>query len=227
MDFDDDIQLADIVKELSAVDDVSWGLYAFSRDRYREKVSEEDKLSLIKEAIAIGQEEAGRISAEFGSSDPSEIARALKLRIDSSAIQQQKGRIVFATFSYPDLITLMSEPISRALSSDEVRELISEEEIRNLMIGHEIYHVLEERRPALHTSDRKVVLWKFLGKEHTGTLGAPSEIAASSFTKTLNSSSFSPLILDIMLYWGYNREDSYNLYKEVIKFYKNGNCEKR
>ncbi len=215
MALDDDLQLASIIKELSGVDPVSWGLYSFSRDRYREKVSDERKKALIQAAIDTGRREGERVRALYGS-DPYRIAEKLNLRIETSAIKQMKGRIVFATFTYPDLITIMEEPIQKAVSSDEVREIIGEDDIKRLMIGHEIYHVLEERNENLGTAKEKVVLWKLFGKEHTGTLSAPSEIAAASFSETINDFPISPMILDIMLYWGYNREDSYALYSEIM-----------
>ena len=217
---DDDIQLADIIRELSGVDDVSWGLYQFSRDRYRDRLSQEEKADLIASSNKAGRREAMRMKEEMGTTDPYQIAQKLGLRISFSDMKQQRGRIVFATFEHPDKVTLMNEPVELALSADDARALVDPEEARRLMVAHEIYHVLEDRDPSLHTSDRKVVIWKLFGKEHLGTLQAPSEIAAAAFSRELNGASFSPLMLDIMLYWSYDRDSAYGLYQEVVRYYK-------
>ncbi len=214
-EMDVNLTLADLVSDLQGIDDICWGIYAFSRDRYYGNLNKAEMLKLIEDSVQSGMREADKLSEAIGSHSPEEAARYLGIRITYSDIRQFCGRIVFATFTHPDLICINREPIAKACSSDEIRDLIPEKTVENLIIGHELYHVLEDRDPGIWTNNRRITIRGLLGIKHQVALSAPSEIAAMAFSKRLSGLSFSPFLLDIMLYWSYNKDYSFSLYKEI------------
>ncbi len=212
--------IGEMMKRLSQVDDISWGMYAFSRDVLCHKIDDEKKQDMIRKAMECGSQMAEKTAARFGTSEPGEIAEYLGLSITFPKEANVGGRILFALFTPPNNIQIMREPIEKASSDEAVREFVTEEQMKNLILGHELFHFLEEEEEGIYTRSEKVTLWKLFGYEHRSTVRALSEIAGMAFTKKLNQFPYSPFTLDILLYYNYNLGEALNIYEEVMHWFE-------
>ena len=120
----EEMNLRKMMKGLAAVDDMTWGMYAFSRDALRDKVDCGRKKEMIEKSICCGYETADKIMDQTGTSNPREIAGKLGLRVEYLDKGQIADRVLFALFTPPDLIQIMREPIDKAVKGGSLLSLI-------------------------------------------------------------------------------------------------------
>lgn len=220
---DNKLVLVDMLENLSKVNDETWGLYTFSRDVLRERIPEVKKLEMIKKAIECGREYAQDVIDKYGSSDVHVIAEKLKLKVAFEDELISGKRILFACYTPPNEITIMTEPVEKALHlisnyQSTFIESLQKNIIINTILGHEIFHHIEEVfEEKIYTRTEKILLWNFFGFKNLSTIRALSEIGAMAFTKELNGLKYSPCILDIFLYYGYDSLNAEKIYKEVFE----------
>ena len=212
------MNLHKMMEELSGINDIAWGRYAFSRDFLRDKIDNQTKEAMIRKAILCGYEKADEVIKTCGTADPGQIAEKLHLKVQETDSGQMADRILFALFTPPNLIQIMEEPIKKAAACPEITDFFSEDMIKSLILGHEIFHYLEENDETIYTRTEKITLWKFLGYANKSTVRALSEIAGIYFTKKLKSFTYSPFALDIILYYNYDSEQSERIYKDIMRF---------
>lgn len=218
-----EIPLVEMIEDLRAVGDGTWGRYAFSRDLLRDRVPDEKKAEMIARSVRCGEEYADRAVRETGQSAPEEIARRLGLNVLPGETPMTAKRALFAQFTPPDRIEIMREPLERyrdVLARPEEAEasrLPGAEEVFRLLLGHEIFHFLEDRHEEeIYTRTEKITLWSVLGFRNRSTVGALGEIAGMAFTKRLNHVAYSPFLLDVLLFFGYNPEGARSIYRTVM-----------
>jgi len=215
--------LVEMIQNLLQVDDESWGLYAFSRDILKERISADKKLEMIKKAMDCGREYAQRMMRECGSSEVHTIAEKLKLKIVLQDEMITGKRILFACYTPPDEIEIMTEPVHKAVQlilKDESKliEYFEKNSIMNIILGHEIFHYIEDQfEQKIYTRTEKILLWNLLGFKNCSTIRALGEIGAMAFTKELNGLKYSPFILDILLYYGYDSSSAEKIYRDVLE----------
>ncbi|MBE7721405.1 MAG: hypothetical protein E7243_18100 [Lacrimispora celerecrescens] len=210
--------LREMAEGLAQVNDLSWGMYAFSRDILRDKISEAEKKRMIELAICCGYEMADKVMSSLGTWDPWELAEKLKLKVEYADRGQIADRVLFALFTPPDQIQIMKEPIELAAESGLPEGLLTMDQIKSLILGHEIFHYLEEEEEGIYTRREKVVLWRLLGYKSESTVRALSEIAGMYFSKKINGFLYSPFALDILLYYNYNSNEALKMYREVLSY---------
>jgi hypothetical protein len=217
------LSLVEMVENLLQVDDEAWGLYAFSRDILKERIPEDKKLEMIRKAMSCGREYAQRVIHEYGSADANSLAEKLKLNIVFQDEMMTGKRILFASYTPPDEIGIMTEPVDKAvqliLKEESVLiEYFQKDSIMNTILGHEIFHCVEDQfQQEIYTRTEKILLWNFLGFKNYSTLRALGEIGAMAFTKELNGLNYSPFILDILLYYSYDSSNAEKIYRDVLE----------
>lgn len=217
------LSLVEMIQNLLQVDDEQWGLYVFSRDILKERIPASKKSEMIKKAISCGEEYAKRMICEYGSSDVNIIAEKLKLKtvLEDSAITGK--RILFALYTPPDEIKIMTEPVNKAVQlilEDEsvLIEYFEKNSIMNIILGHEVFHYIEDQfEQEIYTKTEKILLWNFLGLKNYSTVRALGEIGAMAFTKELNKLKYSPFILDILLYYSYDSSSAGKIYRDILE----------
>ena len=108
------LKLVEMIQNLLQVDDESWGLYAFSRDILKQRIPADKKIEMIKKAMDCGREYAQLMIREFGCSDVHIIAEKLKLKVSLQDVMITGKRILFACYTPPNEIEIMTEPIDKA-----------------------------------------------------------------------------------------------------------------
>ena len=95
-----------------------------ARDKVFQKLSEEDKVKIIKEAQAIGVEAAGWVATEYGMDDPRKIAVKMGLRVfgedkqSGGTSEYRRNRRSFpsacSSWSWPSNCSITSKPSGSA-----------------------------------------------------------------------------------------------------------------
>jgi len=217
------MSLSSMMSSLRDIDDEIWGEYAFSRDILRDRIPEEKKFEYISNSIRCGEEYADRILQETGQSGPREIANCLGLHVIPSDLPMTSKRVLFAQYTPPDQIEILQEPLAKYkavlahATEEESAQLVAESEIRNVLLGHEIFHFLEDRyEDEIYTRTEKIRLWRILNFKNDSTVRALGEIAGMAFSKRLNHITYSPFLLDVLLFFGYNPEGANNIYQDIM-----------
>ena len=220
---EEQLSLVEMIQNLLQVDDEAWGLYAFSRDILKERIPADKKLEMIRKAMSCGREYAQLMIRECGSSDVHTIAEKLKLKIVYQDAMMTGKRILFASYTPPDEIGIMTEPVNKAtelILKDEsvLIDYFQKHSIMNTILGHEIFHCVEDQfEQEIYTRTEKILLWNFFGFKNHSTLRALGEIGAMAFTKELNGLKYSPFILDILLYYSYDSVSAEKIYRDVLQ----------
>ena len=112
-----------------------------ARDKNFKKMDEDDRLKLIREVLAIGDETAGWVATEYGNNDPRKIAVKMGLRV----FGEEK-----ASLSRSEYRRDRKEiAVSRKFHERLMREVESSELSENLLkfvVAHELFHHLEAER---------------------------------------------------------------------------------
>jgi hypothetical protein len=220
------VELKEKISILAEIDDMTWGNYAISRDFLRDRIPLDQRERMIKEAIACGEKYADIAFEETGEREPDKIAQKLSLQVVEKNQPMTEKRALFAQFTEPDLVELMTEPMKKyeeLLSLEDTEQeglrLPSLDKVHNLILAHEIFHYYEGRDEAtIYTRNEKIHLWSFWKWHNDSTIRALGEIAAMTFSRKINNTLYSPFLLDVLLYWGYNRKGANSIYNDIITF---------
>lgn len=207
-----------IVADLTSIDDMVWGQYAFSREMLNKKLTPEQRHDFITESIKTGVETAEKIQIKYPNFSIAEIVAAHGIRVEMMKNEDEVvgSRILFALFTPPNLIQISKGPIEK-IGAYELPGLAAEN-VENMMLAHELFHFIESHDKEMYTQKTKIVLWKFLFYSYKSTVRATSEIAAMAFSKTLNQMKYSPFMLDILLFYSYDPQTATKMYYEVMDF---------
>lgn len=215
--------LAEMAASLRHLDDNSWGMYLFSRDLLRDRITPGQKREMTEKSIHCGMEYADRIRGKTGACAVEEMPDRLGLHTDFNDEEAAGKRVLFASYTPPDQITVMTRPLEKyaallaSLPPEEAALLPPREEVLRLLLGHEIYHFTEEKyQDAIYTRTEKIRLWKFLWFENDSTVRALGEIAGMAFARALAGVSYFPALLDVLLLFGYNENYSRSIYQNIM-----------
>ena len=216
------LKFGEMIRNLLQVDDETWGLYAFSRELLNHRIQAEKKSEMIFKAMTCGREYAKRIILESGTEDIQTIAKKYKLKIEIQNDLITGKRILFARYTPPDKIEIMTEPVHKAVNLIEreepnLIEYFKKDDIIEIILSHEIFHFLEEQNSReIYTRNEKILLWKFMGFKNYSTINALSEIAAMAFARELKGLSYSPFLLDFLLYYSYDSISAEKIYGDIL-----------
>lgn len=216
------LKFGEMIQNLLLVDDETWGGYAFSRELLNHRIEAKEKSEMILRAIACGKEYAKRMILEGGKADSQSIAQNYKLKIKLQNALITGKRILFARYTPPDEIEIMEEPVHKAVSliSEECPdfiELFKKDDIIEIILGHEIFHFLEDQNNhEIYTRNEKILLWNFMGFKNYSTIHVLSEIGAMAFTRELKGLSYSPFLLDFLLYYSYDSLSAEKIYRNIL-----------
>lgn len=227
---DERYDLSEMIYNLLKVEDDTWGLYALSRDILKARISDDKIFHYIHKANECGKEYAKRIISLNQTNDIHIIAKNLKLNLSYKDNYITGNRILFATYTPPNEIEIMLEPIEKATNNLFFKndpfliDHFNKNSIINTIVGHEVFHYLEDQfEKEIYTRKEKILLWNFFGIKNYSTIRALGEIAAMAFTKELNGLSYSPFILDVLLYYSYDSFSAVKIYKTVLEI-SSGRC---
>ncbi len=165
-----------------------------ARDKVFQKLSEPEKVGLIKEVLAIGDEAAGWAAKEYGTDDPRKIAVKMGLRVfgedrqggGSSEYRREKKEIVVSRRFHEKLL--------REVQSKEVSE-----HLLKLVVAQQLFHHIEAERIGEVHKRFKFKAWQLGPYVMEKTVKSLSDVAAQAFTQTLLGLEVSPQVFDYLL----------------------------
>lgn len=166
-----------------------------AKDKTFQKLEEEQKLKLVKEVLAIGDEVAGWIINEHNTNDPRKIAAKLGVKIfgedrgktKRSEYRKEKQEIVV----YRDF----HEKLLREVRSSELSE-----HLLKFVVAHELFHHLEMNRLGEIYKRYKFEGWKLGPYVREDYIKGLSNVAAQAFTHSLLGLEISPQVFDYLTY---------------------------
>jgi hypothetical protein len=161
-------------------------------DRTFQKLPEGRKLSLVKEVLAIGDEAAIWVPAEYGTNDPRKIAAKLGVKVfgddrGTSEYRRAKKEIVVSRHFH--------ERLMREIHSTELSE-----KLLKYVVAHELFHHLEVNRIGEVYKRYKFLAWKLGPLVRERYIAGLSNVAAQAFTLTLLQLDISPPVFDYLSY---------------------------
>jgi len=163
-------------------------------DKTFQPLPEEEKNRLVKEVMAIGDEAASWVAAEYGSNDPRKIAVKMGLKIfgeekkdlDRSEYRRAKKEIVISRKFHA---RLLQEVQSKELS----------ERLLKLVVAHELFHHLEAERIGEVYRRFKFRVFQLGPLLIERTIKGLSDVAAQAFTQSLLGIEVSPQVFDYLV----------------------------
>lgn len=164
-------------------------------DKTFQCLPEEEKNKLIREILAVGDEVANWVAAEYGNNDPRKIASQLGLKVfgedrgrtrRSEYRKEKKEIVVYRDFH---------EKLLREVKSTELSE-----NLLKFVVAHELFHHLELSRIGEVYKRYKFKVWKFGPYVKERHIKGLSNVAAQAFTQSLLKLDISPQVFDYLTY---------------------------
>jgi hypothetical protein len=168
-------------------------------DRTFQKLPDEKKLAFIQGALEIGEGAAVWVMAECGQDDPRRIAEHFGLKIfgEDKGIGSQKMK---RSEYRPDksTIVIFRDTLERLMGKVASKDL--SDRLLRFLVAHELFHHLEKIKIGCVAERFQVTTWRFWRWEKKRSIPKLSDVAAQSFTQSLLSLDFSPLVFDYLTY---------------------------
>jgi hypothetical protein len=165
-----------------------------ARDKVFQKLSEDEKVRLIKEVQAIGDEAADWVAQEYGGNDPRKIAVKMGLRVfgedrdagGTSEYRREKKEIVISRKFHEKLL--------REVQSAELLE-----RLLKLVVAQQLFHHLEAERIGEVYKRFKFKVFQLGPFVREKAIKGLSDVAAQAFTQTLLKLDVSPQVFDYLV----------------------------
>lgn len=158
------------------------------------------------------------LKEKYGKRTIDEYIKELKIKLTYKEAHNGLEYIYFGTYEKPNKMTIYKDNIQKG-KKIAVKEKINGLEkinIQDIVKAHELFHHFEETRSDLYVNTNKITLWRLGKYEYKSKLISQAEIASMAFAKHLLDLSFSPNVLDVLLLYPHNEEQSNQLYRTIL-----------
>lgn len=190
--------------ELMAASPLTLGLVMLEADLHAHRLDHPTQLAAVGAALADGAATAGNLQKRFPRCTPQELARELRVPIETTDEDPFVGSIWrFAEYRpRPPRIMLYSRglaPLEDSLKDTMATRLLGQATPRDVFIAHELYHHAEATRAAPPIAERYRPSLLRIGNWHWRTgIAALAEIAAGAFAQALLDLPCHPKVLDFV-----------------------------
>ena len=213
--------IAQMMKDLRALEESVWAEYAFSRDPLKGRFTPEQKKRWDKLANECGREYAKKMQQKYGTRDPHELAKRMGVTVEKPDMPKDLGRVLFAEFKVPNHVYLYMDAVHKAhatLSRPGMQKVMTSAlDVERLLLAHELFHYVEEQyKREIFTKTEKIDLPTIPPFKNRSTVRSLDELAGMAFARELNNLPYSPYLLDVMLMYGYSQDGAIRLYEEIM-----------
>jgi hypothetical protein len=180
------------------------GLVMLKADPHARRLDRPTQLAAVSDALVDGTAAARNLRARFPDLAPEQMARELRLPIETTDADPMVGSIWrFAEYRpRPPRIVLYRSglaPLERALIGSRATQLLGQATLADVFIAHELYHHVEAIRSEVPIARRYQPTLFRIGKWHWRTgIQALAEIAAGAFAQALLELPCHPKMLDFV-----------------------------
>jgi len=172
-----------------------------ANDKLFKKMSEEEKLKLVREVLAIGDEAARWVSGEYKNNDPRKIAVKMGLRV----FGEEKSSLRRSEYRRAKKEIAVSRKFHERLI-EEVNSAELSEHLLKFVVANELFHHLEAERIGEVYKKYKFKAWQIGPFVREIYIRQLSEVAAQAFTQTLLGLEISPPVFDYLTYIMYTHK---------------------
>ncbi len=172
-----------------------------TRDKVFNKLSEEQKLKLVKEVIALGDEAASWVAAEYGIRDPRRIAAEMGVKVLGENRGQKRGAEYLRSTKEIVIYRDYHDKLVREINSSELSE-----HLLKYLVAHELFCHLELNRIGEVYRKYKFPVWKLGPYVREAYIKGLSKVAARAFTESLLELEISPKVFDYLTYFLFTRQ---------------------
>ncbi len=166
-----------------------------AKDRTFQKLAEEEKLNLVNEVMAIGDEVANWVKSEYGTNDSRKIAARLGVKIFGADERRKKGSEYCAEKKEIIISRDFHEKLMRQVKSTELAE-----HLLKYVVAHELFRHLEISRIGEVYKRFKFVAWRIGPLVRSKEIKGLSAVASQAFTQSLIGLEISPQVFDYLAY---------------------------
>ena len=166
-----------------------------SKDKTFTNLTDEHKLKLVREVLAIGDEVANWVMAEYGSNDPRKVA--IKMGVKIFGENGNKGKGTEYRKESKEIIVYRSfhEKLIEKVQAPELSE-----NLLKFLVAHELFHHLEMSRIGEIFKRYKFRVWSMGPFSKEKFIKGLSRVSAHAFTWTLLGLEISPQVFDYLTY---------------------------
>ncbi|NQT30134.1 MAG: hypothetical protein HQ596_06155 [Candidatus Saganbacteria bacterium] len=169
-----------------------------AKDKTFQKLEEDYKLDLVKEVLAIGDEVASWVVAEYGTNDPRKIAAQLGVKVFGEDSTDKKKKTPSEYRKEKKEIVVYRDFHEKLLR--EVRSTELSENLLKFVVAHELFHHLEINRIGEVYKRYKFLAWRLGPYAKEKNIRGLSDVAAQAFTLSLLELDISPQVFDYLTY---------------------------
>lgn len=174
-----------------------------SKDRRFFRLSETERLKLIRDILSFGDELAAEVKKEFGTADPRRIVEILGLKVVGED-EGIRGTLLRRSEYRPGAKQIVIYRDSLNLMMKEIKADDLQDRLIKLLISHELFHHFEKIRLRSVPKMFRVERWR-LGPLSLGVkVRGVREVAAHAFAETLLEIKQSPMVFDYLTYLFYS-----------------------
>jgi hypothetical protein len=192
------------IPDAAAASAETLGLMMLQADLHGWRLDRATQLAAVSDALADGTAAAENLRKRFSDLLPEQIARALRVPVETTDSDPMIGSIWrFAEYQpRPPRIVLYSRglaPLEKSLTGARAAQLLGEATARDVFIAHELYHHIETVRPETPIARRYQPTLFRIGHWHWRTgIAVLAEIAAGAFAQSLLDLPCHPKALDFI-----------------------------
>ena len=206
--------------DLLALPESVWSAYALAREPLRGKLDRESYRPYYDRAAACGREEAARLRQTTAGASVRELAGALGVTVEEVPMPQGGGIVTFACFYEPDRIELCADnaqAVQGLLRAAGLEERLGSVNVANMLLAHELFHVVQHRRPDLYVNEKHILLWKVGRLRQESRLVSLEEAAAMAFARELLEMPVPPYVFDVWMLLPQSPEKAQALYRQLME----------
>lgn len=211
-----------MLEDLLAIPQEDWCIYAFSTEPLNGKFTDEQRYAYAAASEECGRTYAKRVAQQYGTSKPTQLARAMNMNVSYMEYPEKTDRVLFAEFREPNAIRIYMDAVRRAralLEQPSTSKLLTDKlDVSELLLAHELFHYVEEaHKDSIYTRTEKIELWSLGPVRNRSAVIAFSEIAAMAFAQELTGLPYSPYLLNLFLVFGYSPQEASALYETMMQ----------
>ena len=177
-------------------------------DYLYDKIPRNEREKVKEEAVRCGQREAEALKKKYPHTLLEEILTELNIEVIFERLPLTDEFASVAYFQLPNQLVinktliLEAEVICTQKKSElpvEVLTYLNPSFWLEVVMAHELFHYLQQQKPALMVNTYRVKLWQIPFYTHTSPIAALSEIGATAFAKVLLGLEHYPAFLENLL----------------------------
>lgn len=165
------------------------------KDKIFQKLSEQEKFNLVKEVLAIGDETAKWVTAEYKNNDPRKIAVAMGLKVSGEEEGRTKGSVYHKDKKEIVIFRDYHEKLAKWVDHPQLSD-----NLLKILVAHELFRHIEHDCLGEIYKRFKFKIWQFGPFIKEKYIRGLSFVAAHAFTLSLLQLDISPKVIDYLAY---------------------------